>query len=255
MLYSKNAKVYVAARSEDKAKKTIKEIEQAYPQSKGSLIFLHLDLSDLTTIKASAENFLAKETKLHVLFNNAGVMTANEGPVKTPQGYEMHLGTNCLGTFLFTKLLTPTIVATAKSEPAGTVRVIWVSSSGTEFMGEKSVGLTIENFPKLYEKPALVRYGLSKVGNWLHGVEYANRYKADGIVSIPLNPGNLSSELYRDTSTAMKIFTWMITYKPIFGAYTELFAGLSPKVTIEQSGDWGKCCALITWIDLYGILD
>jgi hypothetical protein len=34
------------------------------------------------------------------------------------------------------------------------------------------------------------------------------------------------------------MFTKMISYEPIYGAYTELFAGLSPEITIEQSGAW-----------------
>jgi retinol dehydrogenase-12 len=72
MLYSKNAKVYVFARSEEKAIKAIEDIKRAEPASTGTLVFSHLDLSDLTRIKASAERFLAAETKLHVLFNNAG---------------------------------------------------------------------------------------------------------------------------------------------------------------------------------------
>lgn len=207
---------------------------------------MHLDLSDLTTIKPSVESFLAKEEKLHVLFSNAGVMTADEGPAKSAQGFEMHIGTNCLGTFLFTKLLTPILVATAKSEPQGTVRAIWVSSSGTEFFGEKSVGLSIDTVEdQIYKKPALQRYGLSKAGNWLHGVEYARRYTSEGVISIPLNPGNLGSDLYRDTGLFTKIFTKLITYPSVNGAYTELFAGLSPAVTIERSGDWGKCSPIM----------
>ncbi|PNP42054.1 hypothetical protein THARTR1_11201 [Trichoderma harzianum] len=30
----------------------------------------------------------------------------------------------------------------------------------------------------------------------------------------------------------------MMVYPPINGAYTELFAGLSPEVTLERSGAW-----------------
>jgi NAD(P)-dependent dehydrogenase (short-subunit alcohol dehydrogenase family) len=56
------------------------------------LTFLPLDLANLTTIKASVEEFLSKETKLHVLFNNAGVVCPPQGS-KTRQGYEMRLGT------------------------------------------------------------------------------------------------------------------------------------------------------------------
>jgi len=42
------------------------------PSSKGDLVFLRLDLDDLTTIKSSAQEFLSKEKQLDVLWNNAG---------------------------------------------------------------------------------------------------------------------------------------------------------------------------------------
>lgn len=82
-----------------------------------------MDLADLSTIKGSVQKFLEQEDKLHVLFNNAGVMNPAPGS-KTAQGYELQLGTNNIGTFLFTKLLTPTLAATAKAETPGTVRVV-----------------------------------------------------------------------------------------------------------------------------------
>ncbi|KAL8791120.1 MAG: hypothetical protein Q9195_006064 [Heterodermia aff. obscurata] len=108
----------------------------------------HLDLSDLSTIKSSVEKFVSRERKLHVLFNNAGFQVlGSDGPTKTAQGHEIHLGVNVIGTFLFTKLLTPTLVATAKSEPPNTVRVVWVSPLGLEMIGEKSYGISL-NYPK-----------------------------------------------------------------------------------------------------------
>ncbi|KAI4865073.1 putative short-chain dehydrogenase [Hypoxylon rubiginosum] len=236
MLYSKNAKVYIAARSQDKANNAIGDIKKAYPSSKGDLAFLKLDLSDLTKIKASTDEFLAKETKLDVLFNNAGIQNPLQEPSRTPQGYEYHLGVNTIGTFAFTKLLTPILVSTAKAE--GTARVIWVSSSGTELAGEKDTGIDMSNLDYHVDKPYLHKYSMSKAGNWLHGVEFANRYKADGVISIPLNPGNLSSELYRDQKGLFRVVTSMITYPPINGGYTLLYAGLSPDITIEKTGSW-----------------
>jgi retinol dehydrogenase-12 len=205
------------------------------------LVFLHLDLSDLTTIKASAESFLSKENKLHVLFNNAGVMMPPQGS-KSAQGYELQLGVNNIGPFMFTKLLTPILVSTAKAEPPNTVRVIWVSSSATEFFSPKSAGVPLDNLDYHNDKSATYKYGVSKAGNYLHAVEFSKQYKADGVISIPLNPGNLYTELTRHQGTMFKMFAkYLVQYPPIFGAYTELFAGLSPKVTIEKSGDWGKC--------------
>ncbi|MBE3049902.1 SDR family NAD(P)-dependent oxidoreductase [Candidatus Bathyarchaeota archaeon] len=44
ILYAKHAKVYVAARSEEKAAAAIESIKGAFPNSEGSLTFLKLDL-------------------------------------------------------------------------------------------------------------------------------------------------------------------------------------------------------------------
>ncbi|RFU29240.1 hypothetical protein B7463_g7089, partial [Scytalidium lignicola] len=237
ILYAKNAKVYVAARSEDKAKEAIKAIKKTVPNSTGELVFLHLDLNDLTTIKASSESFLSKETKLHVLFNNAGVMTPPQGS-KTAQGYEMQLGVNNIGTFMFTKLLTQMLVSTARTEPQNTVRVVWVSSSATELLSPQPGGVPMDNLDYHIERSSTYKYGVSKAGNFLHAAEFAKRYKPDGIISVALNPGNLSSEIQRYQGMLTKLILRIIQYPPKNGAYTELFAGLSPNITIEKSGDW-----------------
>jgi NAD(P)-dependent dehydrogenase (short-subunit alcohol dehydrogenase family) len=159
---------------------------------------------------------------------------------KTAQGYEMHIGVNCLGNFLFTKLLTPTIIATAKTEPANTVRVIWVCSYATELFAVKNIGLPLDNLDFHNLIPGNDRYATSKVGNWAHGVEYAKRYKSEGIISIPLNPGNLTSELFRDQVFPFSWVARMLGYPPVNGAYTELFAGLSPDITLDTTGNWGE---------------
>lgn len=132
LLYSRNAKVYVLARSEQKSNEVIADIEKAVPGSGGSLVFLRLDLADLGTIKETVGRFLALETRLDVLFNNAGVMAPAKELLTTPQGHELHAGVNCLGGFLLAELLTPVLVATAAVERPGTVRVVWVASSAAE---------------------------------------------------------------------------------------------------------------------------
>lgn len=244
MLYSKNAKVYVAARSEGKAKTAIDDIKATTPMSTGSLVFLHLDLSDLNKVKSSAQNFLAQETKLHVLFNNAGLM-GSDPLTKTTQGHEMALGVNCIGTFLFTELLTPTLIQTAKTEPPASVRVVWLSSFGLELYAEKDVAIPTDNLDYHNPRPAIDRYGMSKVGAWALGVEYAKRHKADGIVSVPINPGNLTSELARDQGLVLKATAKIVGYPPAWGACTELFAGMSPDITLDKSGSFSECSCLI----------
>ena len=245
MLYSKNAKVYIAARSQEKANTAIEDIKKTAKSSTGSLVFLPLDLSDLFKVKSAVQSFLAHEQKLHVLFNNAGVMVSTaEPPAKTAQGYELGLGVNCIGAFLFTKLLTPTLVATAKSEPPNTVRVVWLSSFGLELYAHKDVGVALDNLDYHTPVQATERYGISKCGAWALSVEMARRYKDDGVVSVAVNPGNLTSELARDQAMTLKLATKIVGYPPIRGAYTELFAGLSPQVTVEatqaKAGTWGE---------------
>lgn len=114
ILYSKNANVYMLARSADKTNQAIAYIKKATPSSTGTLTYLHLDLADLASIKGLVEQFLTKESKLHVLWNNAGVMSSEKKLTTTPQGYEQHVGVTVLGGFLLTKLLTPVLVSTAK---------------------------------------------------------------------------------------------------------------------------------------------
>lgn len=86
----------------------------------------------------------------------------------------------------------------------------------------------------------MIRYSLSKAGNWLHGVEFAQRHRPEGVVSIPLNPGNLASDLYRYHGLIVRLIIGLITYPLINGAYAELFAGLSPQVTMDKTGEWGE---------------
>jgi retinol dehydrogenase-12 len=182
ILYSHNAKVYFAARSAEKTAATIESVKTAFPNSKGQAIYLHLDLDDLTTIKASANEFLSKEDKLNVLWNNAGVMVPPQGS-KTKQGYELQLGTNNVAPFLFTKLLTPILIKTAKSEPPGTVRVVWTSSSAAEGISPKN-GVDMNNLNYEVDKSAWHKYGVSKAGNVFHSKEFAKRYAGDGLISV-----------------------------------------------------------------------
>lgn len=250
LLYSRNGTVYLAARSSERAQSAIQWIKDAHPDSKGSLHFLHLDLNDLEGIKSSAETFLKKETRLDVLFNNAGVMVPPQGST-TKQGYELQLGTNCVAPFLFTKLLIPVLIETAKKEPTGSVRVVWVSSSAAQLFSPKG-GLDMNNLDYKVDQPRQAKYAISKVGNILHALEMRKRYAEQGVMSIALNPGNLTSDLTRHISSIQAFIVRRFTYPPVHGAYTELFAGLAPDVVALKPDEWVIPWGRITtlWKDL-----
>lgn len=229
------------ARSEEKTKKAIESIKAAVPKSSGQLTFLRLDLADLTTIKATVAQFLSRESQLHLLFNNAGVAFPAAGS-KTAQGYPVEIGVNCIGAFALTQLLTPTIVSTAKASPPNSVRVIWVASNAAEAFSPKNFVQNIERGNALSAKD---RYFGSKLGNFLHGAEYATRHKADGVVSVSLNPGALDSELWREQPSLVRSFLRAtLLHPPVYGAYTCLFAAFSSEITLENSGTYGSCSPL-----------
>ena len=242
ILFAKGAKVYIATRSTDKALAAIDRIKSRNTASTGQLLFLRLDLADLSTIKSSTNKFLAENSRLDVLFNNAGCSMTPQGSV-TAQGYEMQLGTNCLGPFLFTQLLRPILAQTAKVAPADSVRVIWVSSQGAELFSPKD-GVPMDNLDYHTEVHPGVKYNITKAGNIYQGSELARRTKGEGIISVALNPGANKSEATRHYPVWMRWLASWFMYEPVYGAYTELFAGLSPGVTASENGayiiPWGR---------------
>ena len=165
ILYGRDAKVYMAARSEERTHKVIDGIKAAHPNSKGSLVFLSLNLDDLTTIRRSAETFLAAESRLDVLWLNAGVMVPPAGS-KTAQGYELQLGTNNVGHFLFAQCLVPALKAAAAAAPKGSVRIVWVSSSAVEMAPKPPIDFDNMDYHK--KEGPWAMYARSKAGNVLH---------------------------------------------------------------------------------------
>ncbi|EGN95245.1 hypothetical protein SERLA73DRAFT_95927, partial [Serpula lacrymans var. lacrymans S7.3] len=101
---------------------TIRELKD---KTGNEAIFLKLD-------QVAAEEFLSKETQLHVLINNAGVMFPPKD-LLTADGYDLQFGTNVLGHHYFTKLLLPTLISTAQTSPDGKARVVTVASSAHLF--------------------------------------------------------------------------------------------------------------------------
>lgn len=240
MLYRKGGRVYIAGRSPEKAQKAIFEIRAATDVScSGSLEFLHLELDDLSSIKASVEFFKAQESKLHILWNNAGVSQPPLGSV-SKQGIELQLAVNCLGPFLFTQLLLPLMEATA-AEPntASSVRIVWTSSQIAE-LSSPPQGLIMDELLSP-PKDKTRNYVNSKTGNLLLASELALRFGSHNIVSVATNPGAVHSNLFRHTPL-LTYLAWPLLYQPKLAALTQLYAGISKDITLDVNG-----CYVIPW--------
>ncbi|KAI1793118.1 NAD(P)-binding protein [Ganoderma leucocontextum] len=241
-LLQHNAKVYLAARSKEKADAAISDLKAATGKE---ALFLELDLASLASVKKAAGDFLSKEQELHILFNNAGVMFPPIAQV-TADGYDLQFGTNVLGHHYFTKLLLPALLAGKESSPDHHARVITTSSAASYF--EPLYWDTFKDGPARRQKPSQTMYSQSKLANVIVARETAKRYGQQGIISIPLNPGNIQSDLQRHLpSIVQKLATMMVLYPTPYGALTQLWAGTMPEA-VNYNGEFlipwarhGKC--------------
>jgi NAD(P)-dependent dehydrogenase (short-subunit alcohol dehydrogenase family) len=248
ILYSKDAKVYMMTRSQERALKAITEIKEQIRSSKGELIFVALDLSDLNQVRLAAHEILSRETRLHTLFNNAGIGVGTSESHITVQGHDRWLGVNCVGPHLLTKLLTPCLIETAKTDPAGSTRVVWVSSASAELPDVPTGGVPMEHIADLSTYQAkysvVTRYGISRAGNILQAAEFAKLYEKERIISYAMHPGVVDTESFTPlakTNNIAYIFKILFMQPAIYGAHTELYAGLSPDLaSTNQQGKWGK---------------
>lgn len=85
-LHSKNARVYIACRSEERALEAIERITQTSLGRREELIYLPFDLTDLEKIRKAKEVFEGREDRLDILVCNAGVMA---WPYKIVNGVEV----------------------------------------------------------------------------------------------------------------------------------------------------------------------
>ncbi|KLO07554.1 NAD-binding protein [Schizopora paradoxa] len=236
VILAHGAKVYIGCRSPERANAAIEELKKL--AGKEDIHFLQLDLADLASIKHTAEEFMRMESKLDVLFNNAGVMAT---PLEqlTKQGYDMQFGTNVLGHYYLTTLLLPVLRAAASQSPDGTARVVNTSSfghllakkGGVDYKTLKPDDNSTSESNKARKKLGPdVLYYQSKLGNVLLSNELHKHYGKDGVVSTSLHPGTIYSELGRHWPAfqrhAMGVFMKM--QPATLGAITQLYAGTAP---------------------------
>lgn len=243
ILFHAGAKVYVAGRSEVTARKSIKEMESSTSSSdsNGLIEYLPLELDDLGTIKASAERFKSQESRLDVLWNNAGVSLPPAGSV-SKQGHELQMATNCLGHYLFTQMLLPLLRTTAKAAPQGTVRIVWTASQSMEQFapvgGVHMPDLSTQSVDQTRS------YGSSKAGNWFLATELARELGPLGLLSVANNPGSLKTNILRHTSRLFQLAVSPFLHDAKYGAYTELWAGITPELSMGDNGSyiipWGR---------------
>nr|GEV88425.1 hypothetical protein [Tanacetum cinerariifolium] len=125
--------VIMAVRNANKGIEVKDSILTKTPDAK--IDVLELYLSSLASVRAFAANYLSLDLPLHILINNAGVLSP---PFKLSKDKsELHFATNHLGHFLLTNLLLGKMKITS-SEQKTEGRIINVSSGSHRFVRKSS---------------------------------------------------------------------------------------------------------------------
>ncbi|TPX17182.1 uncharacterized protein E0L32_003300 [Thyridium curvatum] len=213
------ATVYCTARDLDRAKTAL-----------GALLdwdkvhLLKMDLTSLASVKAFADEFKKRESKLNILINNAGVMALPTRQT-TSDGFEMQIGTNHFAHFYLFCLLRDHLLAGAT--PEFNSRVVNLSSSGHRV---STVQLDDINLEKGYER--WKAYGNSKTANIWMANQITRLYGSKGIQGYSVHPGGIETPLQKYTPEIMEFargddFTVKYMKSTAQGCSTTIFAAVA----------------------------
>jgi NAD(P)-dependent dehydrogenase (short-subunit alcohol dehydrogenase family) len=184
-LAAHGAQVVGAARDLAKAKSATTQARKDAAVGGGSLEVVELDLANLQSVRACADQLVAKGRSFDVIIANAGVMATPFG--KTADGFETQFGTNHLGHFVLVNRIANLI------RTGG--RLINLTSAGHR---RSNVDLGDPNFERTPYDP-FVAYGRSKAANILFSVAFDERHRNRGVRAAAVHPGGIQTELGRYT--------------------------------------------------------
>ena len=245
-LATAGAKVYVPVRDTAKAKEPIANIQR---EAKGEVIAAGMDLGDLTTVTAFAEQVIAAESQLDLLINNAGIMACPE--TRIGNQWEAQFATNHLGHFVLTQqLLAPLLRADAP-------RVVCLTSTGHMRSDIQWDDMHFNRAP--YDK--WVAYGQSKTANALFARGLDIKYAGDGLKALSAHPGGILTPLQRHLKNAeMQERGWVdenseltpqaaqVFKTPSQGCTTTLWAATSPLLN-DIGGVYCEDCDVANPVD------
>ncbi len=234
------AKVIVPARNREKATANLSDVV-------GDVAIMDMDLADLSSVRAFADQFTSEHDRLDLLINNAGIMACpltRVGP-----GWEQQFGVNHLGHFALTQALMPLLEKTA-SKPDSDVRVVALSSTGHKLSDIRWDDPHWESGE--YDK--WQAYGQAKTANALFALGLNTRLAEHGGRAFSVHPGGIVTPLQRHLpNEEMVALGWTkpdgtLTeeaakgFKSVTqGASTTLWAATSPALK-DRGGEYCEDC-------------
>lgn len=152
----------------------------------GSAAFHRADFASLAEVRALADRVRGAHDRLHLLINNAGIGTGDDGrpaPRRTSaDGYELRFAVNYLAGYLLTRLLLPTLV---RGAPA---RIVQVASAG-------QYPLDFDNLMLTRAYSGMRAYAQSKLAQVMLTLDLAVELRDNGVTVNCLHPAT-----YMDTT-------------------------------------------------------
>jgi len=197
-LAADGAHVLVHGRDRKRGESLVAAIEKS---GKGKATLYIADFASLAEVRRFAETVRREHPRIDVLINNAGTGFVPTERTVTAEGNELRFAVNYLSGFLLTRLLLPTLLASA---PARIVNIASIGQSPIDFddpMMEKSwLG-------------GRVAYTQSKLAQVMFTLDLAEELAGKGVTVTSLHPATFMN-------------TGMV-----------LNAGLTPQSTVEQGAE------------------
>lgn len=215
-LAARGARVVLACRDVAKGSAAADAIRSRTPDAE--LEVRRLDLADLASIEAFAEELAAAHDRLDLLANNAGLMAIDES--RTVDGFETQIGVNHLGAVALTLRLLPLM----RDVPGS--RVCAHSSAG-HWPG----GIVVDDLNR--DRRGYDRWDAyfdSKLANLLFTRELQRRLAAVGAATIAVaaHPGGSGTDLGHEGSgrsnAVFRAASWAYTQPAWLGAHPMLRA-------------------------------
>lgn len=219
------AHVVMAARNQEKAATARTTILDVHPDA--SLEIVALDLASLEGTAKAAAAIAADHPTIDILINNAGLMAMPER--RTEDGFEMQLGVNHFGHWVFTAGLLPSLLA------ADAARVVTVTSTAHHF----ARGVDPENVNLEGSYSPWGAYGRAKLANYDFGIGLQREFERRGLRarSLVAHPGLSHTNLQVHTvqegggGPSAPFWAWLARttgMSPDDGALSQLRAATDP---------------------------
>ncbi|XP_064110130.1 retinol dehydrogenase 11-like isoform X2 [Macrobrachium nipponense] len=218
-LAKKGSLLYLACRSDEKGRETVKDLRTLTGNKE--IHYLHLDLSRLSSIANFVTAFEDREKRLDVLINNAGIF--HHPSYLTEDGIEVTYQTNFLGAYMLTSKLKNILKNTPSS------RAVFVSSESHRLVSTEDV----KNFDcikvvELKEFDDYVKhYAISKLAVHMYADHLSK--EVPGVSVILVNPGNVWTNIYQNCWVTWRYLTTRIRCAlymrhPVEGAQSTIHA-------------------------------